>query len=1111
MTNEPTASPQFPLTERQREAVVHDDGPLIILAGPGTGKTRVITERVAAMVNDRDINPDHILAVTFTNKAAGELRDRLAGSVGVSIAQRIHATTFHSFGLSIVRRFGDVLGLPGNPILIDSSQHRQLMRELIRAQSLYAFARGSGIDTAIAHATTTIANLRHAGIDADRAHRWATHELETLTACDDQESIARRTEIERFDEAAKLFAHFERECINRGWMVFDDLIAWPTRLMRAHPNIAAMIRQDHQHLVVDEFQDVNAAQIGLLEALCPPTSNPDLCVVGDDDQSIYAFRGADDRAFARFDSIWANTRTIMLDDNFRSEPPIVVASNTIITNAPTGSRFAPDKIANPDKPDSGDSSVELVRLEDNKQAGEAIAAMLLQMRAQKSDFDFGSCAVIARSSLDLSRVAQVLDLAGIPFAIRSRTSLMEDTGVQDILAWARVLIDPVGAADIRRVLTRPPLRGDPHEIGALATRWKVEHARSQADPTEHADPGAILPWMQSRATDELAAVVSTACELCDELSAVNSESPAAETILEIIKRTGVIHADLPDARAKTQRINAVVGLLGFARSRASRFDQPGDLGAMLRYIDDLDPADKSLGELPEDTVAGGREGEVDTAEEVGAVQLLTAHASKGLEFDTVFIPQVCSPNGYPKMAGRDNEQLPEGLVDRIDDERDANQRRADEERRVFYVALTRAERRAVLLAKIPKTSKSVNYALELLADADTNLLEHDIRTLIDDEHSTDVIAQLEADFKARKKVRDGFDALKRRARVQAAAAIDRVDTHRVDPAEIEHTLTQSARTIALVSSIQANGRVPQWAQSCGLGQLGEELVASIESADPMDALSGPGGVAGMLQLSYTRINTYLQCPRCYLVKYVYRLPDTEHAASTTGNAIHKAMEIFYTQWRDADAEGRPTPGIDELEKLTKDTFIQLWPAHMELDSSRLEQALAQARTVWNELHNENDQILELERTIKVPYEHEGVHHIITAKIDRIDQLASGGYRVIDYKTGYPKQDLLEPKKTDLQMGIYAMALGILFDEDISGSDFEYWLLQDGSRGIISADDLNTAAIRKKINKVIAGIAGGHWDEGAKCQGDCKILDLHPHLGAKPGESGASLGPDAGTP
>lgn len=1123
MTDPSLSTSPFPLTDRQREAVEHDDGPLIVLAGPGTGKTRVITERVGHMISSRGIDASSILAITFTNKAAGELRERISGSVGASVAQKIQATTFHSFGLGIIQRFGDVLGLPANPILIDSAQRRRLMRELIQARGLYSFARGAGIDSAIEHAQDTIALLRNAGIDAARAVRWSEQELEKTSGADDQESLARRTEIQRFSEAATLLGHLESECLTRGWMVFDDLIAWPTKLLRQHPSIAAIVRQNQRHLVVDEFQDVNASQIALLEAIAPPTSNPDICVVGDDDQSIYAFRGADDRAFARFDQLWKNTRTITLDDNFRSQPPIVVASNTIIASAPEGSRFNADKIANPMKSDADSSTIELVRLEHDEQAGEAIASMVLQMRAQDADPDLSSIAVIARSASELARIARVLDLSGIPFSIREKRKLLDDQGAQDVIAWARAVVDPFSTPDLRRVLTRPPMRCDPHTVGSLITRWKIEHARNDSDPTEHPDPGAPMEWMLARATGDASAPIVRTKELLDELARINTSAPACETMLEIIKRSAVLHADLADPREQSSRMNAIVALLGFARTRASRFEQPGDLGAMLNYIDDLDPSEQSLGELPEHKVERDDEPTASSgADSIGAVQLLTAHASKGLEFDTVFIPRVCSPHGYPQMAGSDNDELPEGLIDRVGDERDSKQRREAEERRVFYVALTRAERRAVMLAKLPRNGRAVNFATELLNDKQTTVIEHDIRDLTDESQIPDAIAKLEAEFKSRKAIRESFDEIKRRARLRAAKAIDDADLRPQRVEQSEEALRESVRTIALASAIRETGHAPDWAQEHGLGAAAERLVESLKACEPTSDASAPG-VSGALRLSYTRINTYLQCPRCYLVRYVLRLPEVEHAASTTGSAVHRALELFYTQWRSADAEGADLPGLDTLEQLTRKSFLQLWPRHQEPDRARLEQAVAQSRTVWTQLHDEDAQILELERDEHISYAHNGHEHSIHAKIDRIDLRPDGGYRVIDYKTGYPKEELLEPKKTDLQMGIYSMALASMFGEDIAGADFEYWLLQDGSRGRIGGDDLDLDKIHKKINKAIEGIHMGHWDKGGRCNGGCDVLDELTELPIPPSDAqtrqnseemdaqGASSPADQGTP
>ncbi len=196
------------LSAAQRDAVTHDGGALIVLAGPGTGKTRVITARVAHMIRERGIEPDRIAAVTFTNKAAGELQGRLAELVGDTVAARVKASTFHSLGLAIVQRFADVLGLPSNPELIDSAQRNRLIREIIREERLYRRALGSGIGAASEHAHQTMEQLRHLGMDSADGRAWLDGARAGLGALEDDERGARAAELDRFEDGLGVYGHF---------------------------------------------------------------------------------------------------------------------------------------------------------------------------------------------------------------------------------------------------------------------------------------------------------------------------------------------------------------------------------------------------------------------------------------------------------------------------------------------------------------------------------------------------------------------------------------------------------------------------------------------------------------------------------------------------------------------------------------------------------------------------------------------------------------------------------------------------------------------------------------------------------------------------------------
>ncbi len=1086
------------LTEDQRAAVEFEGGPMIVLAGPGTGKTRVITARVAHMIAERGIEPDQIVAVTFTNKAAGELGERLGEIVGQTNAAQVVSSTFHSLGLGIVRRYSDVLGLPRDPVLIDSAQRRGLIREIIRDHKLYRYAMGSGIESAIEIATKTMEGLRHLGYRSEGASDWLGRQREGLGALEAGEADSMGAQLDRFEQAVRVYGHFERGCLERGWLVFDDLIMLPSKLMKERPEIAGILRQDHRHVVVDEFQDVNAAQIEMIRQLCPPESNPDLCVVGDDDQSIYGFRGADDQAFAHFAQIWNAPKTITLSTNFRSASAIVDASNEVIDRAHV--RFDDTKVAESHAGEVAGAGVELVKLEGDPQSGEVIAAMLLKMmsdaRLAGEEFSFDSCAVIARSKNELAGIARVLMLEGIPVQMNESSSPMDDEGVQDVIAWARLLVDPCSVSDVRRILVRPPMRCEAIGLGGLITQWRVVRSRWLEGEEGAEDPGELVGWLSTHATGEMLSRIQKMQTLAVELGAIASQAPAGETVMEIIKRTGVVHGELGNSRQRASRVSALVALVKFARSRGDRFEEPGDVAAMLRYWEDLDPGEKTLGQLPEHVVedAGAASDVGGDGGDVGAVAMLTAHASKGLEYETVFVPRVSAPHGFPMTSRSNQEVLPEWLVCRGDDVRDKDARQIDEERRVFYVALTRAHNRVVLLAKVPKNPKAVNFVIELRQALGEKLVERDAGDVLDPASGNDAVSRLGIEFKAANRVRDVFDEAKRGIRRQTAMAIDAMELGEIDRAQLAASLADACDRSAVLRGVLENGEVPQWVEDREIRSFGDRLVDAMnqEEAQVEDGRLHPG-LRGPLKLSFTQISGYLFCPRCYLVERVLKLDVDQGTAAVVGKAVHEALERFYQRWRVADAEGGAMPGWEMLEELTRAYFFAHWPIGEEIDTKMLEQTIAMMENYWESMHDESAHIEELEKTMSLPYEHEGVTHQITAVLDRVDATESGGRRVIDYKTGKPRDVLVDPKDNDLQLGIYAMALEHAYGDPGPGSSCEYWLLQTGEKGKVAMDTLNMKKIHAKIDKAISGMLAGEWEQSGDCKrrqsvSACSILD-----------------------
>ncbi len=1086
------------LNDAQRDAVVHQGAPLIVLAGPGTGKTGVITRRVAHTVGERGAEPESVVALTFTNKAAQEMRDRLAGLLGRSASERLGVYTFHSFGQRLLRRFADIAGLPPEPMLLDSAQQRRLLRSIIREHGLYPGARASGIDSAVAHASSMIETLRNHAITPETAVERAQR---VLDSDQDDESLAL---AQRFLGAARAYGLFEGACRERGWMSFSDMVLAPIRLLRESEMVRDICRGELRHVVVDEFQDVNRAQIELLRGLAPPSGRAELCVVGDDDQAIYAFRGADERAFAHFRAIWTDTETIALTESYRSQREIIDASQATIARC--AERFAPDKSIERAASLTGQAplpgaGVEVVRLEDDGQNGEIVAAMILADMASRPSARLSDYAVIARTHTDADRVRRALELEGVPTRSARPPSASEDPGVQDVLAWGEALCNPEASWAARRVLMRPPLSFEASDVNTWERGYRAQASRAEAGDPGVAAPGAYIPWVVERFGGEeaLGERLARLGAWHTELSKIAATTRADEALTRIVQLTGAAHADLLDGRERARRIEAIIAMIRFARGRATRLDQPADLRAFLSYYEDLDERDKGFAS-PDPSEALAPEG-ADELSGDEAVSVLTAHASKGLEFDTVFLPRVTPSHGYPKTSGGDDEAPPEGVLGEGEDRHEA-ERRSDEERRVFYVACTRARRRLVLLAKLPKSkSSSTHYTLELLGDglasesSAADVLERAASRGVD-AGGGDALEREVAGYRTRVARGDVFARARREARLDAAAALHSVDSAGVDAGMLERARARISRAVerlSVVASVEQDGRAPGWVEDAELARYASELCeragggAAVEPG--ADARFAP--LTAPLRLSYSHVREYGQCPRCFYLRRVLRLGDPPGRAMIVGQVVHKALERFIKARADAENEGRQAPGDKRLLELGREAFFAMLPPGADADAAQLDQILALLTTAAGMLAEPGVQFLEPERMVLFPYERSGVEHIFEAKIDRVDQQGDGDQtvlRIVDYKTGRPSQALLEPKRSDLQLAIYAMALRHEYGPEALATG-EYWLLRTGQRGRLDLSTIDEKKVRTQIDRAIDGMLAGDWPR--KCrpgEGVCSLLD-----------------------
>lgn len=1062
------------LNEQQRRAVTHDGGPFIVLAGPGAGKTRVIVARVARLLAPRDdggaqVEPESVLALAFTIKSAQELRDRLNAIVGPRLAQRVQALTSHAFGKRILDRFGDMIGLPATLRIMDSAQRTRLLRSIVCEHPLFHDCPAPGLERAVRDADSFISACTTDGVSPEALKQWCEQEAADLrldTERDDLARAAAQQRLLRFSTLADVYARFNAARLPKGLLVFDDFINLAARVLREHAAARTILRDEVRHIVIDEFQDWSPAQIQLLAQLAPADGArpPDLCVVGDDDQAIYAFRGADDRAFERFARQWPEHDVIALSENYRSGSAIIDAGNAIIRRAST--RFYSDKTIAVGAASAAEQPgiVEGALVSDNKEIGAAIAAMI-RIDRKRTNRPWSDYAVITRTNSNLDAIALTLSSYDIPVASPVQPAPLSDAGVQDLLAWMQLLVDPSDALAARRLLYRPPYCVELEAVARLAESFKRSEFTSFVDFLR---AGPTAPQ-----------VVADFCARYDQLRAFAAEHTAERAVRRIVEEAHLIDAEALDQRTRVERTQAIIAALRFVQDKQPRLEPPGDLAAFMRHYADLNDTEKSFCAFADERLDHTESDD----DEQDAVAILTAHKAKGLEFDTVFVANVRA-RGFPSVKASEPSPLPPELTGR-----DASIS-ADEERRLFYVACTRAQRRLVLLANsLKRKPKEGDYFDEVTALSGLETPVHSSQDLL---REAELITGDLADPEGAESGRRAWVLREMQiAKQEAATALHRAERAGVSAEELNeigHTLTAAAAKLAVYAHLRDGAPAPQLPDAAAFQSVDVNALAEQYHAGRLVDLCAP--LKAPLRLSFSTLSDYDRCPRCFYLKHVMGLDEIKTPGLAVGDAVHKALEQFFREVQQAEGEGRPAPGLARLHQLAERILHEQAPDG-DPDGVMMTQINAQLTGAFESLHTPDSEILEIERKITFKLALACGVHDCTAKIDRIDRAADGAFRLIDYKTGAASKKLLEPEKTDLQLCLYALALREHFsiepDEPLEGVA-EYWLLSSTERGVIALSDLNIDKALDQINTFAEGMLRGDFARKAStCKGLCALL------------------------
>ena len=607
------------LNEPQREAVYHTDGPLLILAGAGSGKTRVLTHRIAYLIEERNVNPWNILAITFTNKAAGEMRERVDSLVGFG-SESIWVSTFHSMCVRILRRFIDRLGYDNRFTIYDTDDQKTLMKEVCKKVA---------IDTKVFKERSLMS-----AISSAKNELILPDEFE-LNAGGDFAKL----------KIAKVYREYEAQLKANNALDFDDLLVKTVQLLQTQPDVLENYQERFRYIMVDEYQDTNTVQFQLVRLLAGKYRN--LCVVGDDDQSIYKFRGANIRNILDFEHEFSDACVIKLEQNYRSTGNILNAANRVIANN-KGRKETTLWTAN------GEGElVHLRQFDTGYDEADFIAEDIKkEVRAGAS---YNDHAVLYRTNAQSRLLEEKFVAMNVPYKIVGGVNFYARREIKDLLAYLKTIDNGMDDIAVRRIINVPK-RG----IG-LTTINRIQESAAERG----------LGFYETLMAPELipgigrsAAKLDSFAALIEYFKGLTGQMSITDLLREVIEKTGYMESldseDKEDAQARKENIDELINKAAAYEEAAEDRDEPATLSAFLEevaLVADIDSLD----------------------EEQDYVVLMTLHSAKGLEFPHVY------------LAGMEDGLFPSYMTITSDDRDDL-----EEERRLCYVGITRAEQELTL-------------------------------------------------------------------------------------------------------------------------------------------------------------------------------------------------------------------------------------------------------------------------------------------------------------------------------------------------------------------------------------------------------------------------------
>ena len=615
------------LNESQREAVVYNEGPSLVIAGAGSGKTRVLTYKIAYLVH-LGLAPQSILALTFTNKAAREMKERIAAITGEQTARRLWMGTFHSIFSRILRYEAEYIGYPSNFTIYDTTDSKSLLKAIMKEMQLDDKVYRPGM------VQSRISNAKNA--------------LVTWKAYEQSKELMQHDIDSKVPLLREIYKRYQNRCQQAGAMDFDDLLLQTNILFRDHPQVLEKYRGFFQFVLVDEYQDTNFAQHLIVQKLCEQHRR--ICVVGDDAQSIYSFRGANIDNILQFKNQYPGCCIFKLERNYRSTQNIVNAANSLIHK----NKEQIQKNVYSEKEEG--SKVRVSASYSDYEEGYAVASAINDMRLRR-DYDYADFAILYRTNAQSRILEEALRKRGIPYKIYGGLSFYQRKEIKDIISYFRLIVNPHDEEAFKRVINYPSRGIGDTTVGKLISAatennvslWTVLNA-----PIDYALP--INSGTAKKLTDFR--------EMMERFMEQNIRLSAEELAAIVVKESGLVSTLFQDRSvegiSKQENLQELLkGIAEFCELRREEGVEQVSLADFLSEVSLLTDQDN------------------DKDEQANKVTMMTVHAAKGLEFRNVFVVGL-EEDLFPSQMSKDNP------------------RAVEEERRLFYVAITRAEENCVL-------------------------------------------------------------------------------------------------------------------------------------------------------------------------------------------------------------------------------------------------------------------------------------------------------------------------------------------------------------------------------------------------------------------------------